>query len=537
MIPDHTAHFKVVFPDPWSSSRGYSKEDCDSTHTTQESAEARCKEIIITELARRRDEGISWTEALHDYLHDRRLPRLEPRIRGKKMYMDEFAAEWVAQKLAEDWPALIAKIEATPPETPRSWFRWLHHRWLSRTQPQVNIKLTSEWKAVEQVVITDSLMLDAPLIAQIESHAWEIGRLGLQELANHCWIHLSPHARGRLLAGLSDLLEFFDLGMAPIDLMKTSDPKLADEIEALEEWLLRRLPESTLTAESTLELACNAVLDCSERLLVAVLGQGASWLTQSVERMEPLEANRWSRESSWSQQISGLSHRVIDMVLEASVFRGWIPGARFALMHGADSNLRLWALERSYNEKFTVLSHAISEKKPELAMLLIESGASPAAEASSKALHFAIAQEDDTMADRLLAAGFGFSHGEPIEDLQRLKTGKDWNLVYLNNCNEADVERAHKLAESLPLVSAREVAWFYDGDAQGGRWRTTLALFLFKDDSQRLQIYAAKGLPLKATFFDLAIALKYRAVECLAWLMQHWGTAEVVRHKVLQCLA
>lgn len=519
------SQFQVIIPDPWSSLRGYETNPVESTHSTLAAAEARCQEIVVHELRSRHEQEMTWTEALRDYLQHGSLPHtLCPE--GHHMFFSNFARNWVAAELASDWPGLMKRIAETKPEIPRGWFRWLHHSYLSRMPAAVHLDLEMEWESLELIVLADASRLDALLKLHVEAHAWEIGQHGLHTLAESCWDQLSPVARGRMLAGMAEIEILRSPGGIVLEQCSvTSRSNSRSSGPPSAPWILARMHEASLLAESVLEIACCAVWQRNEPMLKEVIYHGKLRLRDTVERMEPFMKDCWSREGYHATGVARLSSRVIDMVLEASVLRSWKPGVSLALASGANPNLRIWALERNSNEDFTALSFAMAGEGSDLVDLLLDAGADTASEGSSKCLYLAITKGNDALADRLIAAGLSFDQGDKPEWLAQSAPGDkiEWENSMSFNCHREDIERAERMSQGLPLVHASETAWFYSGDGQGGRYRTILSHFLYHDDVRRLQHFVSQGMPLRISLPDLSTALNWGAYHCLSWILKQWG--------------
>ncbi len=497
--------FRVIVPEPLAFSPPDEKTETESCHATRAEAERRCREIVMEELQRCFDETQSWTKALTEYRDSGREAYVQSEGEAVAFFSD-FARDWVSERLVEDWPALMDRIADTKPETPRGWFRWLHHSFLSRNQAGVKLAISEEWRAVERVTVSKPERLDDLLMLNIEAHAWEIGWLGLRRLAESCWGRLSARSKGLLLAGYSNL-------------RKAS------------EWIRSRLPEAELSAESVLELACNAVWHRDFDLFQAAMERGH--LSDEVERIEPFD---WgpSRECRFAGNVVRLSDRVVDMALEASVLRGWAEGARLALRLGANPDLHMWALERSYSEHHSALSYAIKAGSTDVVEALLGAGAGPSNESDSQSLCLAIMGRNDALAARLIESGVGFERGDKPDWLAASRPGdnieRERSIFF--NCHREDIEQARRLGEGLPLLHASEAAWFYRGNSQGGRYRTILSHFLYHDDSERLRWYVDKGLPLKLTLPDFATLLSWGAYDCLRWMMSRWNVPPRVMWRI-----
>jgi hypothetical protein len=497
--------FQVVIPDPWSLLRPTKKPE--SVHPNREAAEARGREIVVEELQRRFGQTGSWTKALRGYLDGRTMVRVE--CAGEVVAdFRAFARAWVRERLAQDWPAVLGRIIGATPEVPRGWFRWLHHTFHSRYPARVNLALAEEWRAVNDRAASDPRAMDGVVAVNVAAHAWEIGCLGLRPLARCCWDRIPPGAKGLLVAGFSNR-------------------------PGMGRWILARLPESTLTAEGVLEIACNAASQGDYPLFQEVLEKNPQTLRQEVERFEP-PGTRPSRKSRWAKDVARLSHRVVDMALEACLLRGWLPGTRLALRLGARADLPFWVFERSFNEHHTALSYALKVRKTAIAEALLEAGARPGAHGDGRPLYLAITTGNDELAERLIADGMDFGPGDKPAWLAASRPGDRiaWERATSFAFLPQDITRAQKLGDGLPLVHPSETAWFYCGDGQGGCFRTVLSHFFLADDAERLQRYLRKGLPLRVTLPDLATLLASGASDCLRVLLREWQTAPAVRRRI-----
>ena len=132
------------------------------------------------------------------------------------------------------------------------------------------------------------------LLPIIGRHAWSVGRLELIELAESSWGRLGPSERGAILTGLSE----------------------ADPRAELLGWLRYRLPECAFSPESACQLACNATWHEWSDVLSAVLNSGTD-LSATIHRGDVWDYPK----TRWPKILCKLSHRVIDMVLEAALVR------------------------------------------------------------------------------------------------------------------------------------------------------------------------------------------------------------------------
>jgi hypothetical protein len=157
------------------------------------------------------------------------------------------------------------------------------------------------------------------------------------------------------------------------------------------------------TPESLCQLACNAVkynrLDVLELLL-----SGTADLISHIDRSgDSINGNSWELDD-----VAMLSHRLIDMILEAALIWSRTEVAVLALKNGADPNIPIWELQRSFNVKHSPLSYVMSLKLMDLVDILLKYGASPSGTnyaGKNMELNEAISKGWDELAERLIANG------------------------------------------------------------------------------------------------------------------------------------
>ncbi len=460
---------------------------------------------------------------------------------NERVFYQDLARQWMQATATKDWPHWLARVAAAEPETPRGWFRWLHYTVLSRLDdsnsgPSVmdQLQFRTEWRALAHAASLDPTLLGS-LTPYVEIHAWEVGSYGLHRLAEACWAQLTPQARGRLLAGIANLEIVYEDVFA--GWRKYAPPKDSAHTEALrvKTWLLAHLPDAIPDAASVLEIACCAIRREEQDLLAGILDHGASRLGEYIERMEPYVRQFWTRDTRDFDVVGYLSHRVIDMVLEAAILRRYHAGQRLALAAGASPNLRIWVLESCSNEKFTALSYAIAENDRELIDLLLTPFFKGANERHGKALFLAISREKYQLADRMLDLGVPFEPGDDVEKLSPPTPGGkiEWKKFPHSKCGQADFDRAERLGRGLPVVHPYESAWFIHlASMMGCNCETMLSTFLDGDDLERLRHFHSRGMPLRLTPQDFAIAIDSGAYDCLCWLMQQWGLPKTFLLKI-----
>ena len=126
------------------------------------------------------------------------------------MALREINNEGVVSEVAE-------KLSAIETPKPKGWYLWMHHIGLSghgngmypsdvcdhRKPLPDNIP----WPDLDAKLHNLGSVCDPPvsnLINEVERHAWSLGRDGLFSTIDLLWQHLSPEAKGRVIAGASE---------------------------------------------------------------------------------------------------------------------------------------------------------------------------------------------------------------------------------------------------------------------------------------------------------------------------------------------
>jgi hypothetical protein len=247
----------------------------------------------------------------------------------------------------------LRKLTDSEPVEPRGWFRWLHNHYLGRSGDRyVGLTFgdlfTDEWRELSDKPIPLHESIDNPELMKVflNRHAWMAGMCLMVQTVGTYWQQLDMTARGNFFAGISE---------------RDSSGQQFDRA-------VRNIPIMDFTPESLCQLACNAIKHNRIDLLELLLSSKVD-LTTNIRRFDGI--NTWDNE-----EIEQVSHRVVDMILEAALIRNSPDAVRLALKHGADPNIPVWQLERSFNEKHSALSYVISEDQKLLAEMLLQHGAS-----------------------------------------------------------------------------------------------------------------------------------------------------------------
>lgn len=339
----------------------------------------------------------------------------------------------------------------------------------------------------------------------MEVQAWKAGKMQMRALPTRIWSDLTPSARAHYLAGLS------------YNLMSWLIPP--DVNAALSEEILQKLETAALDAECAAEIAANAIRSGCLDLLKAVLAHHNFDPNGQVCRDRgPFDQERFS------QHLSVLSTRVLDVLLEAAVRCQKPEAASILLDLGASPDLPCWNLERSFNDWFSLLSFSLNgmnqtdgDAPTALVDLLLEHGADPQGlecEGKNNPLIHAIYRSHWELVDRLLELGARFEGGLD-ETAKRIQAEPSW-MFY----SQADVDWVNQaLGPLIPLVNFWEVPWFHRGHAQGGYTRTFLSYFLKDDELPLLKKYVARGLPTKLTATIVLDMVKGGYCQALSYLL------------------
>lgn len=445
----------------------------------------------------------------------------EPHYRNAEQRKSDEAYEAIAI-LTDD--EVLQKIMEAAPTRPQGWFRWLHrtkHAWFLC---EIYLDLSAEWRRIGHRLRENPAFLDEKVMMEVRRHAWLVGMLKLRHVMHAAWPHLNADVRGMMLAGLSE--EHW------ID--KTMEERQSDS-----DWIVTNLADAVLTASHVAEIACSAIYQTDIRLLEAVLSKGKRWLDATVTRDD---------RDEWPEHLRNVSDRVIDMLLEASIFRCWAPGVSVALEHGADPNLHLWEQEDCHAEHYTTVGWVIDggrtggPDRGKVFQLLVDHPSFKPGPTHSKALWQAMrCWRGGSFQRTLLEKGVTFESSIKPPWLVNLPTDQepDWQKCFVRMLHDrrASFEPACELARLLPLLSCHEASWF---DSRSPRafptWETLVTPLLLDHRLDDLKKFAAAGLPLRLTFLDYLFLVHARSVRCLDWLMEQWRTPLEVRARALQII-
>ena len=397
--------------------------------------------------------------------------------------------------------SMTKEPQTIQPLEPQGWFRWLHyHAYGGRCRPGFEV-------ATESGICWESAASDSAIVGL---HAWEVGRNGRMDLLGKNWHTLTPEQRGAAAAGLSENKE----GM---------------------KWITPRLESCALDAVATCQLACNAVDHKRTDILAKVL-RTSTYLTGEVRRYLGPRGRSWEE---FAPVIEQLSNRCIDLILEAAVIRENSPAIQMALEYGANPDIPVWVLHRSFNEKHCALSFCIEHRKKKAVKLLLAAGANPRGITfctPNLPLFQAISSKDHTLAFRLLKKGASFADSEAGTQRRRtiakarkkkwISPASDYSFGHLEQ-NLSWVRE--NIGSLIKLVPVGRKPCFYDGNGQGGYWSTFLDVA--GSDVSVIKRYEALGLDTRLTAEEFMSVLDDNTYEKLLYLLRN--ESEEVRARVM----
>jgi hypothetical protein len=393
---------------------------------------------------------------------------------------------------------LLAHLEKEPAMEPRGTFRWLHYHYLFRyplVSKYVEIKLREQGLSDFAFGCDESIQTEpSQTLRIVERHAWSLGTLRQSAVAEKVWSQLSLQGRGMFLAGYSE----------------------QPHTEETRAWWRGHMEDAQLLPESACQLACNAIIYREPWILQKVMAYPVDWNAQ-------IHRGEWDRRypgSSWKRELKNLSHRLVDMILEAALQAGDLPAARLALEKGANPDLPFWRLERSYNERISALSYCLEKERADLTQLLLEHGASPRGttyEGLDKPLFAALRQEP--LALELISRGAVF-RSKPtkltIKQYQRL-------AVHWQSSEEKRKWAREALGPLIPLIEFEDKAIFHRGNGQGGHWQTYLGCLLTNDQVELVRLYESHGMDIRLSVEELLHAIEWKARKSLSYLFLKHG--------------
>ena len=296
---------------------------------------------------------------------------------------------------------------------------------------------------------------------------------------------------------------------------------------------VEKLPDMSLSPESLCQLACNAIKYNKSDLLEALLSKYPA-PTDEIKRFGAHDSSgAWEEE-----EIAKLSHRVIDMILEAALISNNTAAARLALEHGADPDIPIWQLERSYNRKYSPLGYTIdsefmqnNEPRSEMIELLLKHGASAVGIAYAgynRELFFALDKKKHDLADLLISKGACLVKASNSDTGEGVRTAGSESMVigpgganFFGHFSDALKWAEESIGSIIPLVPVSEKQSFFTSNGQGGSKSTMLNRVIGNLD--RLKHYESLGLDTRLSAEELCTAVSAGAFDSLVYLLGKFG--------------
>ena len=383
---------------------------------------------------------------------------------------------------------------------PIGWFNCLPgmYSWglVELNDPVRNEQFDEEdWYKLYRRFETPSPESDHQLIPLVEKHAWLIGRLGLAPLAERIWPGLSRSARGNYLAGISNHMS-------------------GDSAPAF----TAKAAEADFSPAALCELAVNRLAQDQWQTVIGLLDNPTT-LTGEIQRFVAFRSKVLNRKY---KAIDALSHRVVDILLEAALRLGKTEAVGDLLNRGASPNIGLWQVFSSCSHRYCALSYAIKNDLLPCVPLLLDAGATPDGNKFSgqgQPLLFALHGGNWSIADLLLQRG------------ARFDGGKLDNFGVFHPSDET-VEWVRQIAGQKfplePIITKPQCDTPFDG--MYGMSHTYLTAMLGRADRlNHLKKYVLLGLDARPTAEELAYGIELGDVSCLEYLLDLAKAPELVR--------
>jgi hypothetical protein len=199
------------------------------------------------------------------------------------------------------------------------------------------------------------------------------------------------------------------------------------------------------------------------------------------------------------------------------------------LDHGANADIPVWVLQRSYNEKHCALSFCIEHSMKKAVQLLLAAGANPKGTdfcTPNLPLFQAVATKNHTLALRLLRKGASFVASD-AGNRKRGAIANEWKKKLITTPGKYSFGHGkkhlswvhEKIGSLIKLVPVREKPCFYRGGGQGGYWRTFLDAA--GSDVAVIQSYEAFGLDTRLTAEEFLSVVQSNAYDKLLHLLRN----------------
>ena len=393
----------------------------------------------------------------------------------------------------------------------RGWFAWMSNCYFVRYPDfdRVLHDLLEESGIDKDYQILkehqESELLTKRALKGVHQNPWAYGFLAGRDknipFLQLLWPHLAPLEKGSLLAGFT---EEPHLEMTTIDVA------------------FSYFPECEFPPREAVQMLCNAIRF-----------QDPKWIELASKRkwnfdieISPLDASRMQVDDFILGPPENRHRRGVDLLLNASLHYRNHAGLDFALQQGANPNLPIWRLERSFNENLSALSFAIQQdfrqenKIPILSRKLLEAGADPRGidfEGRGHPLFIALEIREDDFAEELLQKGALFEKPDPEKKPARQP------YFHINSEDKIRIEEIRgEYSKRMTIIPREEKQWYDSPNAQGGFLRTPLTLLM--NDLDRIKRFQPLGLDLRLSAEEILHALKWKNEESLEWLIGENGS-------------
>lgn len=392
---------------------------------------------------------------------------------------------------------VLLRIPEIEQKTSSGWFRSLHDHYQGR-YPTYRLgfdSLDPDKVPFKDEPVPAFQLFDAPdaWINAFNHYAWMLGTASLFKTYCHFFDDLDPLARGAFIA-------------AAIEVHFT---------EEIADFFVRHHQQMQFSPDSFCQIGCYSIRgtllnDCWQKVFDALMETDQD-LTEEIKRQHytPVGPGRGDDDP-----LDHLSGRVIDIILEASIFCNSTPNVKQALILGADPNILIWQLERSFNEKHNALSFSLSQGYNDIVVLLLEYGATDNASTltpKNTALFQAAYMRQDDVVLKLI------SQGAEIGALEQPPSGR----CFFHNRAEKLQKIKDTIGSIIPLANISEKQVFYVGNAQGGSHSSILDIVL--RDVDRLKNYEELGLDIRLTPEEICTAITWKSFEGLDYLFSKHG--------------
>ena len=373
-----------------------------------------------------------------------------------------------------------------------------------------------EWREVAAIfrkAQPNELKLPKEWIEQVRIHSRTIAREGGLSLIEAAWDTFAIEEKTESLSGISNC--FRDSGAV--------------------RWAEKHLNEAKFDIVCALEFGCNAIYFKQVDLFERIVRMASIFHDQQVTRFDGSK----SEDKSWQETLGALPTRFIDIWLEAAV-RGKNRAAMLRCLEcGANPNISIWTLERSYNEKESLLCQVVKDissydgeigsEDHNFVISLLDKGADPVGsdfEGKNRALYFALRACDWKLVDKMLDLGASFSGGnlgDPVKTAgSESETISPPPGLFLQKKDVEWVTESFK--DLIDFESIDSVPYFFQPNAQVGYYTSFIGSLISGDLVEELARYEERGLLSSFTIATFLSAIDSGAYHCVKYLLEKYSS-------------